>query len=393
MKTFVSLFSGCGGFDLGFIKAGFKCIGAFDINKLAIDVHKKNLGSDVFEHDLSTGTIPKLSHSKIDVVIAGPPCQGFSTAGKRRLNDPRNELLLISGAIAVKIKPKVFILENVTGVTAGSHKYYWDTLKQQLSLNGYQVAEVRCNTNTFGVPQSRNRMLMIAWNNNIQLDISLPQVEGGTLKEAISGITDLPNHEVRYLCPNSDIAKIAKRIKSDQKLCDVRGGVRSVHTWQIPEVFGVTTKDEIEMLEFIQRIRRRERVRSNGDADPVSFEKLNGVFGTSTDLLINSLISKKYLKRTDSKYDLAHGFNGKYRRLSWEKPSLTVDTRFGDPRYFLHPSEDRGFTVREAARIQGFPDDFLFLGQEKDQYRLVGNAVPPPLAYCVASYVSKAFLG
>lgn len=391
MKTFLSLFSGCGGFDLGFVKAGFRCVGAFDIDKNAIEVHKKNIGLDIFEHDLSTGTIPELS-SSIDVVIAGPPCQGFSTAGKRRLNDPRNKLLSISGEIALKIKPKVFVLENVTGVTAGSHKDYWDSLKSQLASNDYQVAEIRCNANNFGVPQSRNRMLMIAWNNGAQVEVALPFVQGGTLRDAIFDIRNQPNHDVKVFEKDSDLVKIAQRINPDQKLCDVRGGERSVHTWHIPEVFGLTTGDEINVLEFIQRVRRRERVRPHGDADPVSIDRLETVFGKSTRVILDSLVSKKYLKKVGPDFDLAHGFNGKFRRLSWDKPSLTVDTRFGDPRYFLHPSENRGFTVREAARIQGFPDEFIFFGPEKHQYRLIGNAVPPPLAYGVASYISKAFL-
>ncbi len=91
-------------------------------------------------------------------------------------------------------------------------------------------------------------------------------------------------------------------------------------------------------------------------------------------------------------HDLTGAFNGKYRRLSWDKPSNTVDTRFGSPTYFLHPEEQRGFTVREAARIQGFPDSFIFSGTEKEQYQMVGNAVPPPMAKKIALQIRKLLL-
>ena len=87
--------------------------------------------------------------------------------------------------------------------------------------------------------------------------------------------------------------------------------------------------------------------------------------------------------------DLSHTFNGKYRRLSWDHPAPTVDTRFGDPKYYLHPEEQRGLSVREAARIQGFPDDFVFAGSKAAQFRMVGNAVPPPLAKQLAEAIRE----
>ena len=104
------------------------------------------------------------------------------------------------------------------------------------------------------------------------------------------------------------------------------------------------------------------------------------------------LLRKGYIRRTGDAYDLAGTFNGKFRRLSWNEPSCTVDTRFGAPRYFLHPDKERGFTVREAARIQGFDDQYVFIGEKNAQYRLIGNAVPPPLGNLAADY-SKALLG
>jgi DNA (cytosine-5)-methyltransferase 1 len=90
--------------------------------------------------------------------------------------------------------------------------------------------------------------------------------------------------------------------------------------------------------------------------------------------------------------DLTHTFNGKYRRLELGRPSLTVDTKFGDPRYFLHPTENRGFSVAEAAAIQGFPDWFVVPGAPRDQFRLLGNAVPPPMAAQIAHFVREALL-
>jgi len=190
----------------------------------------------------------------------------------------------------------------------------------------------------------------------------------------------------------SSVGMIAKRIGPGQKLCNVRGGPRSVHTWEIPEVFGGTTKSERALLEGIMYLRRKLRCRDSGDADPVSGSDLYRFLGVPVLRTLDALIAKSYVREVDGKYDLAQSFNGKFRRLAWDRPSYTVDTRFGDPRYFLHPDSNRGLTVREAARIQGFPDSFVFDGPERVQYKMVGNAVPPPVGHAVAEFVQRVLL-
>lgn len=387
----VSLFSGCGGFDLGFIEAGFNCVAAYDIDPLVIDVHKKNLNTPAMTADLSSSTIP-LTRANLDVLIAGPPCQGFSTAGKRRLNDPRNQLLVVAGEIAEKILPKVVVVENVAGVTAGSHRQYWVTLRQKLKTAGYHIAEIKCEGTKMGVSQTRTRMVMLAWRNGKDVQVSIPEVKGGVLMDALANIGATPNHITKILPSNSDLACIARKIRPGQKLSNVRGGPRAVHTWDIPGVFGKTTVQEKLVLETILRLRRQNRIRDYGDADPVPVKVLHSEMGGSVIVVLKSLEKKGFVRQIDGCYDITNTFNGKFRRLSWDKPSLTVDTRFGNPRYFLHPSEDRGFTVREAARIQGFPDSFVFHGSEAEQYRMVGNAVPPPLAKCLATFIRDAIL-
>jgi DNA (cytosine-5)-methyltransferase 1 len=185
---------------------------------------------------------------------------------------------------------------------------------------------------------------------------------------------------------------IARRIKPGQKLCNVRLGRRSVHTWQIPEVYGPTTQDERRILEILVRTRRSCRTRLKGDADPVALSVIRSQGGARAAELLASLLSKGFVKKIGRRFDLANTFNGKFRRLELDRPSFTVDTRFGQPGCFLHPTEDRGFTVREAARIQGFPDSFRFFGDTRGQYRLIGNAVPPPMARFIARIVRSALL-
>jgi DNA (cytosine-5)-methyltransferase 1 len=391
---FVSLFCGCGGFDLGFVQAGFKCCGAFDIDPVAVEVHRKNLASPAQLCDLSNGELSVNSFKNIDVLVAGPPCQGFSTVGKRTLDDPRNHLLVRAGEIALIMKPLVFVVENVTGVISGKHKQYWDSLEQMMRMGGYKTKDLCCNAEKIGLAQTRKRRVLIAWRVNKDMNIELPETgEGMTLRRALEGLNEgMPDHDTRELPPDSRHAMIARKIKPGQKLCNVRGGSAAVHTWDIPEVFGKTTKDERAVLEALLKLRRRIRVREFGDADPVSARALVSELGGPVKDLLQSLEIKGYVRHVGEKYDLTNTFNGTFRRLQWDKPSPTVHTQFGNPRYFLHPEENRGLTVREAARIQGFPDSFVFLGNEQDQYRLVGNAVPPPMAYYLAAIVRDIIL-
>ena len=342
--------------------------------------------------DLSEPSSPIELMRGVGVLLAGPPCQGFSTAGKRDFDDPRNSLLAIAAQIATRVRPRVFLAENVSGVTAGEHKQHWYRLHGTLRAAGYRTTDIVCLTAKMGAPQIRRRMVMLAWIAKRDIRVSLPVHEGGTVRSALVGVQGKPNHDVKPLPPHSDLWRIARRIKPGQKLSNVRAGPRSVHTWEIPEVFGETTASERLLLEGLLRLPRRRRTRDFGDADPVSASALARCLGQPVAETLVSLQRKGFVRRVNSHFDLTHSFNGKFRRLRWDEPSLTVDTRFGSPRYFLHPEANRGFTVREAARIQGFSDSFHFSGPESAQYRMIGNAVPPPVSRILASFVSEALM-
>lgn len=386
--TFISLFSGCGGMDAGFIKANFRCLSAFDIDKKAVEVHNKNLGNSAQLVDLQFVDIPSLlSRGRPDVVVAGSPCQGFSTAGRRDFHDPRNSLLLRAGEIAVKVQPQVFIAENVSGALAGDHKQYWFNLDSMLRSQGYKTKTLYLNASDLGLAQRRARIIMLAWKAERDAPLLMPSKNEATLKSVLAGIEDeMPGQLQREILSEKQ-KLIAQRIKPGQKLCDVRRSSSAIHTWDIPEVFGSTTEKEKKLLETVLVLRRRDRKRDWGDADPISIGALSNELGFASSSSVMDLIKKGYMRRVGRNVDLAHTFNGLYKRLSWDSVSPTVDTKFGNPRFFLHPSEDRGFTVREAARIQGFPDWFTFLDGARDSFRMIGNAVPPPMGECIANGV------
>ncbi len=389
-SQFISLFSGCGGFDLGLIEAGFLPVQAYDHCADAISHYQMNVCPRANQVDL-TQFVPQHSNAP-DIVIAGPPCQGFSTAGKRDLADERNHLLPLAGRLAANLNPKVIVIENVAAAASGAHRRYWEETESHLRSLHYSTHTFKVNATEVGLPQTRSRLLLFAWRTRREIEFRLPTSTSGRLDEALSGVEQQANHEPEPLAPGSRDYQIACHIGPGQKLSNVRGGSRSVHTWNIPEVFGKTTAAECGMLGFIMRIRRQERRRDVGDADPVSLARLKEQFKGQTQALVDSLLRKGYLRPVGNYLDLCHSFNGKYRRFQWADKACTVDTRFGEAQLFLHPNEHRPFTVREAARIQGFPDHYLFDCNKRTAFRLIGNAVPPPMGHMVADF-AKELLG
>ncbi len=388
--TFLSLFSGCGGFDDGFEQQGFNSLGAYDIDDSAIQVYNANLKGKITNLDLSKAPDKEFDYApgEVDVLLSGSPCQGFSTAGKRELNDPRNKLLLTGGDIAIKVKPRIFIAENVMGSLSGEHKKYWQKLQENFIKAGYHTKFEKINCKDIGLAQIRKRVLFFASKDKDLLNFQLPKIPPAALQDVISNVEGLPNQE-HFIEIDDNELKIINSINKGQKLSNVRKGVRSVHSWDIPEVYGKVTKQEKAILEKLIDLRRKIRVRDYGDADPVKLSDLKKEFEYDVDPKINSLLKKGYLRKVGRRIDLSQTFNGLYRRLDWSQLSYTVDTRFGTPRFFVHPELNRGFTVREAARIQGFRDSFVFTGSLSNQFRMIGNAVPPPLSATLASILRE----
>lgn len=387
---FVSLFSGCGGLDLGLCNSGLIPVAAYDSWELAVENYNSNVSNHAKVHDLSDGTLP-VAHT-CDVLVAGSPCQGFSTIGKRDLNDPRNSLVNSAIQIGLNLNSKVIILENVPGVLQGAHKKYWEAATEKLGVKGYKVKTLLINSSDLGVAQMRKRAFLIAVKGASDFDISFHSKQTKNLIDVLEISGNEKNHEISAVKLNKTQLKISRMIGQGQKLCDVRGGSSSIHTWEIPEIYGDVTEQEKNTLESILKLRRRIRRRSYGDADPVSIQAIEEDLCIPVVSEVNSLLKKGYLKKKGVYIDLMNGFNGKFRRPKLGGLSYTVDTQFGEPRNFLHPTENRGFTVREAARIQAFPDDYVFKGSIRDQYKMIGNAVPPPLGEAIAEIIKNALM-
>jgi len=316
----ISLFSGGGGLDLGLSLAGFKSLVVSDVKDSFVSTIKHNLPHVIkyTEDAMNLSGIlltETAGNNDIDLMAAGPPCQSFSILGSRRaLEDPRGKLTVKYFELIAEVRPKAFIFENVPGILTVNKGKVWDDLISLIQeVTGYSLHLQRLNSVNYGIPQIRERIVMVGFREDINdAEFIIPDYPTGTYSNllplnapsawALENVKKLPNHLIR---------QHGERVKNRYE--------------KIPE----------------------------GGRD-------------STD-------------HTD--------------RINSTKPSGTVlvGSSAGGGRPHIHPFEPRVITVREAARLQSFPDWYVFQGSTTDQYRQVGNAVPPLLAYEVGMSIANIF--
>jgi DNA (cytosine-5)-methyltransferase 1 len=423
-NSFVSLFCGCGGLDLGFHELGFEPLFAADNDPAAIKAYNFNLGPYSYIRDVSDVSFHQELNSikSPDVVLGGFPCQGFSKAGPKVFEDERNVLYKeMLGAVG-HLKSKLFIAENVDGLSQNFGGKYLRTIIKDFTNLGYNVDYRILDAASFGVAQHRRRIIFVGvrigfpkfvWPSETHVlptrngeskltnseptlwedpDLLKPLLPTKTIANAISDMPDIgemPDHNITSDWPKN-IDDIISSIGLGQKLCNVRQAASSVHTWDIPKVFGTVTPIQKEILECISCNRRHKKYGSIPNGNPLSIPDIESILNKELKTSdFDQLVTLGYLKMVNSKYDLKGAMfcSGLYKRPSLNDPSPTILTCFHNPRYLLHPVFNRPLSLRECARIQGFPDSFLFTDSGislKDGYRLVGNAVPPPLGQVFA---------
>lgn len=386
---FASLYCGAGGLDLGFMAAGFQCIAAFDADAVAVATYNRNLGRHAATADLRSCD-PDVTNAlkRADLLLAGPPCQGFSTAGRNDPGDERNLHLQRVAELAAGSAAKVVVIENVKGLLGAKFRTQLDSCLGTLRESGFDVSCRLFDLSEYGVAQTRRRVIILG--TRAIAPVSLDGVRKRakrTLRAAI-GNRPLANGGRGGMRLTARDMKIALQISPGQRLTNVRSGPNSVHTWNIPEVFGDVSEHETSVLEAISRLRRRRRRREVGDADPIRAKQVTHYLGKESDSTLCALVDRGYVRRNGGRFDLTHTFNGKYKRLQWDECAPTVDTRFIEPRYFLHPDECRGFSVAEMAALQDFPSTYVFPDCLTTSSRLIGNAVPPRFAKLLARHIS-----
>lgn len=345
----IDMFSGCGGMSLGFAAAGklgdgFRLIGAVDINEQSLSTYAHNFGVPALKYDVEElasstnrleemlGRLDGYDPHKPLVLIGCAPCQGFSAHRKKNWDrkDKRNNLIASFASVASALSPAVVVMENVPELLSDRYWSYFESFRDTLAESGYTTVQAIHNSAEYGVPQERFRSIVVATKNDGS-PLPQPVLKRSSFMTVRDAIGDL--EPVRAGEP-SKFDRFHRSANHRKATLDV---IRSV------------TKD-------------------GGSRPP-------GVGPASLDRVA--------------------GFYDVYGRLAWDKPSITITHYARNPASgrFVHPDQDRGLTMREAARLQGFPDAFEFTGSFDDVFRQIGEAVPPPMATVLASAVAANLRG
>ncbi len=364
---FADLFCGCGGMSLGLIDAGFTDVIAADF----WDVAMRNYLSyyklattnfyqtNMFNENERLELIDAIRAANIDLLAGGPPCQGFSTLGKREEKDTRNTLVESYLQVALAIKPKLLIMENVPAIQSMKHssgKRYPEYAKQLLQENGYYAETVFVTGEQVGLSQTRKRLFLVALNKNY----------------------------LRYVDDYAKVlAETLERLQPAWECTTLRsviGDLPSLQSGEGSEEMIVDGKTIYNHYAFAYEKNTLARIRAVPE---------NGGLQDIPDHLLSN-----HLKKMKSGGYGSGGFvKNLYGRLDWDAPSGTVVAgikKITCGRFF-HPVDHRLLTVREAARLQSFPDDYKFLGGLIDQYTVVGNAVPPKFAKYIGEVLIDIF--
>lgn len=368
----IDLFAGCGGLSLGFEMAGFNIPLAVEKDEWASETYKKNHPSTkVITEDITQiGDLSSLldENIKVNGIIGGPPCQGFSLCGNRDKNDPRNSLFMEFVRFVKFFAPDFFVMENVTGILSMKTKNgesVKELIENEFGGAGYLVNVFTLNAAEFGVPQNRVRVFFIGLRNNIQYDEKKIKPEGFvfgkdqvTIKEAIMDLPQLKAGEGTETqgYPGKPQNEYQKWARKDSKA--IYNHVTMRHTARLVERFS-----HIGWGQSVADVEKEFQQRQRGNAGEIS--------------------DKTYSQNNMRPYP--------------DKPSPTVPASFQSN--FVHPYLNRNFTAREGARLQSFPDTYIFCGKrttmswEKNlsQYQQIGNAVPPLLAKAIAKNIADYF--
>ena len=345
--TVIDLFAGVGGLSLGFEQVGFDVVLANEYDKEIAAAYQRNhhktkmVVGDITALDLEE-TFGSFA-GKIDVIIGGPPCQGFSQKGQRKtIHDERNFLFKYYVKVVDLVRPRYFVMENVPNLLTAENGYFQKEIIDLFNSMGYSLNTGILNAADFGVPQNRRRAVIIGKRDGEAPALPVKAEQRVTIWDAIGDLAYLKSgegqEEQQYAdLPVSDYAK------------SLRGNMYVLHNH-------VATKHSKLALERLALI-------------PPNCGK--------------EVLPAEHLTKSI--------YSGTWSRMIKDDISVTITTRFDTPSSgrFTHPYLNRAITVREAARIQSFPDSFVFIGTKSSQMKQVGNAVPPRLANAIATVIKK----
>ncbi|MGL4730881.1 MAG: DNA cytosine methyltransferase [Clostridium sp.] len=376
--TLVDFFCGAGGMSLGFAQNDFKVLLANDIEPVCTETYSFN-HLEMPKDRIITGDIKEIVENvneyiseSVDVIIGGPPCQGFSMANRQRIiDDPRNILYKYYVKGVEKLKPKFFVMENVKGMLSVAEQVKEDF--HNLESEDYDVAYHLFNAKDFSVPQNRERLIYVG----IRADIS--KKRNKTAKDIIEEIENNTQNIKNYVLENAigDLRELqALTIKNATEL-DTEEAGRKIEANRI-----VTNTAYVDLInqDRVNKLVFNHKARFNNERDIEIFGRMLPGDKSDSERIADIM---PYKSRNDI-------FKDKYYKLKPNEicKTITAHMKF-DCNMYIHPYQARGLTPREAARVQSYPDSYVFLGSYTKTYMQIGNSVPPLMSRIIAKIIKK----
>lgn len=383
--TAIDLFAGAGGASLGLVQAGYQLLLSAEVHPAYSETHRVNLPGQFLRADLRGVDTDKVmamagvAPAELDVLFAGPPCQGFSMIGPRVVWDERNNLFREVLRMAAALRPRSVVIENVPGLLTLAGGAYVRAILSGLREHGYAAGVAELLAAQYGAPQMRWRIVIVAWREDLFAAGLAPGYGFPTPTHGRAGIGDLvPNVTVGP----DDLAGFVTAGEALSDLPPVSAGEQVDHyvgppcsSYQKAMRTGLSHElyDHYAPRLSPQTLARIQRLTPGQDWRDLP-----------TEMLPPSM--RRALRKDHTR---------RYRRMSWDGVPRAVITRFRDPKTgeYTHPEQHRTLTVREAARLQGLPDAFILHGDRSAQYEQVGNAVPVQLARAIAAEVGRCLAG
>lgn len=390
MYNFVDLFAGCGGLSEGFYRENFKALAHVEINKTACDTLKSrmkfygysNFDDEVLNVDITYSKINDLIDNavkgrEVDLIVGGPPCQAYSSLGRAQddnamKDDPRNYLFESYIHVLHHLNPKIFVFENVTGLLSAKingHKIV-NTILEKLAEKYTLIdnpKDMVLNSADYGVPQIRKRIIIVGVRKDLPFNAN----------EIYSSI--IKTHS--DLKPSED--NVEKYVTVKEAIADLP----FLKSGEGADMTEFKSKGNNSFLDGIinkkSNVLRHHISRNLNSVDVERYSEMSKNHWTFTELLMN---------RPDLQHPKQRVFNNSYCVQFWDKPARTIIAHlYKDGNQFIHPDfkQGRSITPREAARLQSFPDDFIFEGSRTEIYKQIGNAVPVLFAQAIAKGCKK----
>ncbi len=406
--TFIDLFAGAGGMSEGFIRSGFEPIAHVEMNKEACDTLRtrtsfhylknenrideyydylrgafsketlwkkvpKNLIDSVINKEISEKSLPEifdqidieLQGNDVDLIIGGPPCQAYSIAGRARdpkgmKEDPRNHLYKHYVEFLKKYKPKMFVFENVPGILSANNGKYLDMIFEAVNDAGYDLDKKILNAKNFSVLQDRKRVIIIGWRKELQFNYPKFENQEPQFKVLSDLLSDLP--KIQNGGGNWGVSKYSSKVTEYLEISKIRNCI----DFTTQHISRPNNQNDLE----IYRIAVDNWVNKG--------KRLN--YGELPTHLI--------------KHNNTNSFTNRFQVVNHNGISHTVVAHIAmDGHYYIHPDiiQNRSITVREAARIQSFPDDYFFETSRTSAFKQIGNAVPVLMAEGIANKIKEMF--